>query len=47
MYSLVSAKIADTRGEAESQRVHQSEDVIGKARRVRVVFLDPALMQGS
>ncbi len=35
------AQVADARREAEAQEVHQCEDVIGEARRVGVVFLDP------
>ncbi len=35
------AQVADARREAEAQEVHQGEDVIGEARRVGVVLLDP------
>ena len=35
------AKVADARREAETQQVHQGEDMIGEARRVGVVLLDP------
>ena len=34
-------RVADARREAEAQEVHQGEDVIGEARRVGVVLLDP------
>ncbi len=35
------AQVADARREAEAQEVHQGEDVIGEARRVGVMLLDP------
>ncbi len=34
------AQVADARGEAEAQQVHQRKDVIGESGRVGVVFLD-------
>lgn len=34
------AQVADARREAETQQVHQREDVIGEARRVGVVLLN-------
>ena len=34
------AQVSDARCEAEAQQVHQGKDVIGEARRVRVMFLD-------
>ena len=37
------AQVADARGEAEAQQVHQGEDMIGEARRVGVVLLDPQI----
>jgi hypothetical protein len=38
--ALVS-QIADARGEAEAQRGHQGNDVIGEAGRIGIVLLDP------
>ena len=35
------ARVADARREAEAREVHQGEDVIGEARRVGVMLLDP------
>ncbi len=35
------AQVADVRREANAQKVHQGEDVIGETRRVGVVLLDP------
>ncbi len=35
------AQVADARREAEAREVHQGEDVIGEARRVGVMLLDP------
>ena len=40
MNSLV-AQVADARREPESQKVHQAEHMIGEARCVGVVLLDP------
>ena len=38
---LGGGRVANARREAEAQEVHQGEDVIGEARRVGVVLLDP------
>ena len=37
------AQVADARCEAKAQQMHQAEDVIGEARRVSVVLLDPQI----
>ncbi len=34
-------QVADARREAETQQVHQGEDVSGEARRIGVALLDP------